>query len=51
MPEFFSAGARGFIDMGTFLGGGFQPVLALWSIFAHVGVQIGRELVRLKKLV
>ena len=29
----------------SFLGGGFGPFFALWSISSHVGVQIGLELV------
>ena len=36
---------------GDFLGRGFQPLFAIWSISSHVGIQIGLELVRLIALI
>ena len=39
------------INTGIFLGRGFGAIFAIWSISSHVGVQIGRELVRLITLI
>ena len=41
-----------FVTWGfSFLGGGFGPLFAIWSISSHVGVQIGLKLVRLIALI
>ena len=39
------------LQRGDFLKGGNEGIFALWSLSLHVGVQIGRELVRLITLI